>query len=99
MDTEIFSISPLDLSTRLARADAPLVLDVRRNIRYAESDRVLPRAQPTREVVVYCVHGLEVGKQAAAELRAQGWDAKFLEGGIEGWQAAGLPTVPKDVGA
>ncbi|MEJ6021380.1 rhodanese-like domain-containing protein [Ramlibacter sp. PS4R-6] len=109
MDTASPSISPTELSARLARNDAPLVLDVRRDVRYAEADCVLPQAQrcdpndvasfaasqAPREAVVYCVHGLEVGEQAAAQLRAQGWDARFLEGGIEGWRAAGLPTIPK----
>jgi rhodanese-related sulfurtransferase len=111
VDTEeLFSISPLALSARLADADAPLVLDVRRDVRFAESGHILPnaqrcdpldvarfaRSQPPRDVVVYCVHGLEVGQQAAAELREQGWNARWLEGGIEGWADAGFPTAPKD---
>ena len=113
MDTENLSISPQELAARLARADAPLVLDVRRDVRYAEAASVLPNAQrcdpnevpqlarsgPPRDVVVYCVHGLEVGRLAAEQLRAQGWNASFLEGGIEGWETAGLPTVPKATGA
>ena len=44
-------------------------------------------------VVVYCVHGHEVSQGACAALRAIGVDAAYLEGGIEGWQAAGLPVV------
>ena len=36
------------------------------------------------QVVVYCVYGLEVSQQAAAQLRAAGWDARYLQGGIEG---------------
>src|SRR5262249_20636851 len=110
MDTASHSISPVDLSARLSRDDAPLVLDVRRDVRFAEADCVLPGAkrcdpndvttfaqsQPPREVVVYCVHGLEIGRQAADELRAAGWRARYLEGGIEGWVDAGLPTAPKE---
>ena len=110
MDTASLSISPSDLAARLARGDAPLVLDVRRDVRFAESDKTLPgaqrcdpdhvrqfaRAQPPREVVVYCVHGLEIGEGAAAQLRAAGWDARFLQGGIEGWIEAGLPTARKE---
>ena len=113
MDTASLSISPTELATRLAGAGAPLVLDVRREVRYAEADSVLPQAQrcdpdhvpgyaasqPAREVVVYCVHGLEVGKQAAADLRAKGWNARFLEGGIEGWKDQGFPTERKGTGA
>ena len=103
------SISPSDFLARVARGDAPLVLDVRRDVRFEESERIAPRAQrcppqqvaafarsqPPRDVVVYCVHGLEVGEQAAAELRAAGWNARFLHGGVEGLVEAGLPTVRK----
>jgi len=44
---------------------------------------------------VYCVYGHEVGRVTAMRLRALGVSARFLEGGIDGWQAAGLPTVAK----
>ncbi len=37
-----------------------------------------------RTVVVYCVYGHEVGREASAQLRALGWQALYLAGGIEG---------------
>jgi hypothetical protein len=46
-------------------------------------------------VIVYCVHGLEVGQQAAADLRSAGWSAVYVEGGIEGLVERGLPTLRK----
>jgi len=103
------SISPEQFSALLGRPDAPLVLDVRRPERFAESARIAPRARrcapaevarfaatagPGR-AIVYCVHGQEVSEQAAAELRAAGWDARYLQGGIEGLVERGLPTVRK----
>jgi Fe-Mn family superoxide dismutase len=54
--------------------------------------RDVPRDQ---EVVVYCVYGHEVGRATALRLRAQGVRARFLRGGIDGWQAAGRPVDPK----
>ena len=48
------------------------------------------------EVVVYCVYGHEVGRATAMRLRAAGLNARFLSGGIDGWQGAGLPVVTKD---
>jgi Fe-Mn family superoxide dismutase len=48
-----------------------------------------------REIVVSCVYGHEVGRTTALRLRAAGLNARFLRGGIDGWQAAGLPLVPK----
>jgi len=50
---------------------------------------------PEREIVVYCVYGHEVGRSTAMRLRAQGLKARFLLGGIDAWQAAGLPVVDK----
>ena len=41
------------------------------------------------------MHGLEVGEQAAAQLRAAGWNARYLQGGIEGLIEHGIPTIRK----
>ena len=110
MDTSsIPSISPDELRSLLGSPAAPLVLDVRRDVRFEESDRMLPRAQRVApeqvahfaaahapgDAVVYCVHGLEIGQQAAAELRAAGWNARFLQGGIDGWIEDARPSLRK----
>jgi rhodanese-related sulfurtransferase len=103
------SISAADFARRIGTPDAPLVLDVRRDERFDEAARLVPgalrcapqdvarfaREHAQREVLVYCVHGLEIGAHAADELRAAGWNARFLEGGIEGLADAGLPTIRK----
>ena len=105
MDT--VSIAPLALHSRLGAAGAPVVVDVRRTPAFEADGRIVPTAlRPAgdvreivareargRPVVVYCVHGHEVSREAAAELSRAGHDASFLEGGIEGWKAAGLATV------
>lgn len=107
MDTALPSISPSELAPLLGRADAPLLLDVRRRERFAEADRLLAGARwcapdevaalaaagPPRDVVACCVHGHEVSQQATQTLLAAGWRARFLQGGIEG--AATLPQVRK----
>ena len=49
-----------------------------------------------KEIVVYCVYGHEVGRATALRLRAQGVNARFLRGGIDGWQAAGRAVEPKE---
>jgi Fe-Mn family superoxide dismutase len=87
-----------------------LVIDVRRAGVYENAGRVIPGARwrdpaavgtwaaelPTdREVVVYCVYGHEVGRSTALRLRAAGLKARYLQGGIDGWQAAGRPTQAK----
>jgi len=55
----------------------------------------LAATQGPGQAIVYCVHGLEVGEQAAAELRAAGWNARFLQGGIDGWIERGGPSLRK----
>lgn len=50
------------------------------------------------DVIVYCVFGHEVGRVTAMRLRAQGVRARFLAGGIDDWERAGLPTVAKESG-
>lgn len=51
-----------------------------------------------RDIVVYCVHGHEVSRATATRLRAAGLNARYLHGGLDGWQAAGLPLEAKAVG-
>jgi len=87
-----------------------LLIDVRRAGVYEQAASTLPGARwcdpasvatwagelPTdREVVVYCVYGHEVGRATAIRLRAAGLMARYLRGGIDGWQAAGRPIQPK----
>ncbi len=90
-----------------------LLLDVRRAAAYAASTVQLPGAvwrdpasvaqwaseMPAgRQVVVYCVYGHEVSRGTALQLREAGVNARFLRGGIDAWQAAGRPLVPKPGG-
>jgi rhodanese-related sulfurtransferase len=103
------SISPQELAARLGRADAPLVLDVRREAKFLDSPRRLAGAlrcppegvaafaasQPPRDVVVYCVYGHHVSEDAVATLRGAGWNAARLAGGIEGGQDG--VDAPQDI--
>ena len=50
---------------------------------------------PTRPIVVACKAGHEMSQTTVAQLRADGIDARVLEGGYEGWTKAGLPFVAK----
>jgi len=103
------AVTPLELSRRLAAFPPPALIDVRRQPAFDENRYVIPGAirrlpeaveawaaelEPWRPVVVYCVHGHDVGKGAASALRARGFDARHLAGGIEQWRADGLPTKP-----
>jgi Fe-Mn family superoxide dismutase len=87
-----------------------LVLDVRRAAVFEQARTMIPGArwcdpaavstwaaeQSTgQDVVVYCVYGHEVGRATAMRLRSAGLNARFLRGGIDGWQAAGRPLAEK----
>ncbi len=92
------SVPPQELAVRIGCADAPLLLDVRREAKFLESPRMLAGArycapedvaafaasEPPREVVVYCASGHNVSADAVTILRAAGWNARALAGGIEG---------------
>ncbi len=54
----------------------------------AEFDRARP-------IVAACKAGHEMSQTAVAQLRADGFDARVLEGGYEAWGKAGLPLVAK----
>ena len=98
MDT--VSIDPRTLYNQLGGAQAPIVVDVRRPEPF-DADRemlagalriegdlvaLLPRLQPGRAVVAYCVKGAEVGQQAACALAEAGLEAAYLAGGIRAWR-------------
>jgi Fe-Mn family superoxide dismutase len=87
-----------------------VLLDVRRAGVYEQAATMIPGARwcdpagiaawarelpADREVVVYCVYGHEVGRSTAMRLRGAGLNARYLSGGIDGWQKAGRPVVPK----
>jgi len=96
------SITVSQLRSELAGGNAPIVIDVRRQPAFLDSDatiagalrrepeqvRAWARTLPSADaVVVYCVRGHEVSQNAAAALSETGIAARYLEGGIEGWKA------------
>lgn len=107
MDGKPLAISPNDLYSRLGSASAPLVVDVRNPEAFRDDNTLiigairrlsadvngwrmrLPAGHP---VVVYCAHGDETSQGVATALRAAGIDAAYLDGGMAGWAAQGLPT-------
>lgn len=103
------SITAAALRQSLASAQPPLVVDVRRQPTFlgapdmirgalrrdpAQVERWRETLPAGREVVVYCVHGHEVSQNAAKAL-----GARFLEGGLEAWRAAGGELSRKPAGA
>jgi rhodanese-related sulfurtransferase len=86
------------------KPDEVLVLDVRGEADYAASTETLPGAlwkdpekidawigalPRTQDVVIYCARGGTVSNSVVDRLQAEGIKARFIEGGIEGYKAAG----------
>lgn len=87
-----------------------VVIDVRRHGAFAAADTVIPNARwydpahiaqwmeclpRDRDILLYCVHGHEVSRACAVRLRANGVNARYLDGGIDAWQQAGRPLQAK----
>ena len=103
------AVSAAALRQSLASDQPPLLIDVRKAplflaapdlirgalrrdpLRVADWGKTLPGEA---DVVVYCVHGREVSQGAAQAL-----GARYLEGGIEAWRAAGGELSGKPKGA
>jgi Fe-Mn family superoxide dismutase len=87
------------------------VIDVRRAETYAQGIDKLrgatwrdpthiaswgPELDRSKPVLVYCLHGLDIGRASVLALRVRGFDARFIAGGIEACRAAGVPLSPKN---
>jgi rhodanese-related sulfurtransferase len=107
------SLLPEALSGLLKTPRPPMVVDVRKRPAFEADPAMLPGAvwrephaveQWAAElpsgcpIVVYCVHGHEVSRGVRDVLRRRGVMAGIIEGGIEGWRAAGGPVVPAQEG-
>ncbi len=103
-------ISADDLAAIVGRPDCPQIFDVRRREVFEVADSIIAGAKwrdhretadwglqlsKSADVLVYCVHGHQVSQGAAAQLRAMGVNARYLEGGIEAFVAVGGTTIAK----
>jgi rhodanese-related sulfurtransferase len=110
MLAQSFSISPLELWTKIATPWAPQIIDVRRRDIYESVAGLLPASvwrEPTaladwigtldraRPITVACKAGKELSQYITAELRANGYDAAMLAGGQGAWLEAKLPLVDR----
>lgn len=108
--TEKCPDAPRTIKPAKFEPDAALVFDVRREADYAASNEIIPGAlwknpekieawvgalPRTLDVVIYCVRGGAVSNSVVDQLQAAGVKARFIEGGIEAYKAAGGKTVAK----
>lgn len=104
------TITPQDLKTALAQGADPTLLDVRRAEDRAKAPVAIPGAiwkdpaaltdwgtglDSGQEIVLYCVRGGSVSNSVLDDLLSRGLRARYIEGGLEAWQAAGGTTQPQ----
>jgi rhodanese-related sulfurtransferase len=104
------TIRPDDLKETLEARKELILLDVRRKTDYDADQETLPGAEwrdpdkvaewsrdlpGDKQVVVYCVRGGSVSNRVLDHLQGKNVHARFIEGGIEAWKAAGGPVVKK----
>lgn len=98
------AITPQEVKALLATDTPPILLDVRRKPTFeAAPDRIAGASwrDPSKisawsaelpkevSIIVYCVHGHEVSQRVEVQLIELDYNARYLEGGIEGWREAG----------
>ncbi len=101
------TIKPDTLKASLATKH---LIDVRRTVDHDASSEQLPGATwhdpekiaewakslpRDKHIVLYCVRGGSVSNGVVDTLHADGLNACFIEGGIEGWKSAGGALVRK----
>lgn len=99
-------IAPADLAARIARHEAPLIVDVRSAKEYADGhlpgalniphDEIARRwtalnARRDQEIVLYCHSGRRAGLAQQALEKLDFTHTRLLDGSIQAWQAATLP--------
>lgn len=105
MSADASELTPQEAAARLREEDGWQIVDVRtpeeRSSGTIEGDVLIPldelstRAReidPARPALIYCRSGSR-SAMAVAALRAAGYDAHNLAGGILAWLEAGLPTA------
>ncbi len=100
------AVAPADLAARIARHEAPLIVDVRSAKEYADGhlpgalniphDEIARRwtalnARRDQEIVLYCHSGRRAGLAQQALEKLDFSHTRLLDGSIQAWQAAGLP--------
>lgn len=104
----LHTISIADLAETIGRPNAPVLVDVCIDEDFEADPRLIPCAfrhpfnlideltplLEDRDVVIICQKGLKLSQGAAALLRAQGINARNLEGGNVAWRNAGLSLIP-----
>ncbi len=111
METMEKTITPAILKHLLSKETPLQLLDVRRAEDLEKDPAGIPGAvwhdpgtleqwsaslEPEPEIILYCVRGGSVSETVLEHLHSKGLNARFIEGGLEAWKAAGGDITTSD---
>src|SRR5262252_8598765 len=103
-DQTVPAITVEELASRLAGGEAIQVIDARPRYHFSRSTDMMQGAiyrdpervdewckdlSPDAPVAIYCSYGFNVGCAVTGVLRQRGFDARYVQGGLSAWYAAG----------
>ena len=103
-DQTVPAITVEELASRLAGGEAIQVIDARPRYHFSRSADMMQGAvyrdpervdewckdlSPEAPVAIYCSYGFNVGCAVTGVLRQRGFDARYVQGGLSAWYAAG----------
>ena len=103
-------ISHADLKKVLAQPASAVILDLRRSSDYDKDNVSIPSARrlhpdkiaewsgalpKDKEILLFCAHGGSISNASVDYLTKNGYKARLIAGGIDGWRDAGGTTAPK----
>lgn len=103
-------ISHADLRKVLAQPDSAVILDLRRSSDYDKDTVSVPNARrlhpdkiaewsgalpKDKEILLFCAHGRSISNASVDYLTKNGYKARLIAGGMDGWRDAGGATAPK----
>ena len=101
-------ITPAQLLRKIGLPDTPQIVDVSTDPDFQADPFLIPGAirhphtdlpglrvrLDTRPAIIVCQKGKKLSQGMAAQLRADGWAAEYLQGGNFGWRDLAAPRIP-----
>ena len=103
-------ISHADLRKVLSQPDSAVILDLRRDSDYDKDTVSVPSARrlhpdkiaewsgslpKDKEILLFCAHRRPISNASVDYLTKNGYKARLIAGGIDGWRDAGGTLAPK----
>ena len=103
-------ISHAEMKKTLEKPDGVVILDLRRHADYDKDTVTMPTSRrfdpdkiaewsgalpKDKEILLYCAHGGSISNASVDYLTKNGYKARLIAGGFDGWKDAGGATAAK----